>query len=330
MMTPDAPVLAIDDLVIEIDGNRIVDHVSLAVGSGRILAIVGESGCGKSLTALSVLGLLPKAAEIRQGAIRLNGRDLTGLDEAALSQVRGNEATIIFQEPVASLNPLMRVGEQVEEALILHRGLSGKAARAEAIAMMTRVGIPDAARRARQYPFELSGGMCQRIMIASALICRPALLIADEPTTALDVTIQAQILDLMRRLREEVGTAIVLITHDMGVVADLADDVCVMYGGRIVESGPVEPIFAAPRHPYTKLLLATIPTLQGQRKAILRTIEGMVPSAGAWPDGCRFRSRCPLADGACLEPPPLALVEAGAFSSHAAACWHSARIEALA
>ncbi|CAN7681391.1 ABC transporter ATP-binding protein [Bosea sp. LjRoot9] len=326
MMTIDAPVLAIDELVIEIDGNRIVDHVSLAVGSGRILAIVGESGCGKSLTALSVLGLLPKAARIKQGAIRLNGRDLTGLDEAALSEVRGNEATIIFQEPVASLNPLMRVGEQVEEALILHRGLQGKAARAEAIAMMTRVGIPDAARRARQYPFELSGGMCQRIMIASALICRPALLIADEPTTALDVTIQAQILELMRRLREEVGTAIVLITHDMGVVADLADDVCVMYGGRIVESGPVEPIFAAPRHPYTKLLLATIPTLQGQRKAILRTIEGMVPSAGAWPEGCRFRTRCPLADEACLEPPPLAPVEAG----HAAACWHSARVEALA
>ncbi|MGO4676794.1 ABC transporter ATP-binding protein [Bosea sp. 2YAB26] len=325
MSTTEAPVLAIEDLVVEIDGNRIIDQVSLSVGAGRILAIVGESGCGKSLTALSVLGLLPKAARFKGGAIRLNGRDLTGLGEAALSDVRGNEATIIFQEPVASLNPLMRVGEQVEEALILHRGLSASAAREEAIAMMTRVGIPDATRRARQYPFELSGGMCQRIMIASALICRPALLIADEPTTALDVTIQAQILDLMRRLREEVGTAIVLITHDMGVVADLADDVCVMYGGRIVESGAVEPIFAEPHHPYTKLLLATIPTLQGQRKAVLRTIEGMVPSAGSWPDGCRFRTRCPLADEACLAPPPLACVG----ESHRTACWHSDHVEAL-
>lgn len=320
------PVLAIDDLVIDIAGNRIVDHVSLSVASGRILAIVGESGCGKSLTALSVLGLLPKAARIGGGEIRLNGRDLLPLDEDALSDVRGNEATIIFQEPVASLNPLMRVGEQVEEALRLHRGLSASAARAEAIAMMTRVGIPDASRRARQYPFELSGGMCQRIMIASALICRPALLIADEPTTALDVTIQAQILELMRDLRQDVGSAIVLITHDMGVVADLADEVCVMYGGRVVESGPVEAIFDAPRHPYTKLLLATIPTLHGQRKMTLRTIEGMVPSAESWPDGCRFRTRCPLADEACLAVPPLA--ETG--RDHAAACWHSARVGALA
>jgi peptide/nickel transport system ATP-binding protein len=168
--------------------------------------------------------------------------------------------------------------------------------------------------------------MCQRIMIAAALICRPALLIADEPTTALDVTIQAQILDLMRRLREEVDTAIVLITHDMGVVADLVDDVCVMYGGRIVESGPVEAIFAAPRHPYTKLLLATIPTLQGRRKALLRTIEGMVPSAESWPEGCRFRTRCPLADDDCLRAPPLATVAA----DHRAACWHSNKVEALA
>jgi peptide/nickel transport system ATP-binding protein len=325
-MERDAPVLAIEDLVVAIDGHRIVDGISLSVGPGRILAIVGESGCGKSLSALSVLGLLPKAARVTGGAIRLDGRDLTRLREAELAQVRGNQATIIFQEPVASLNPLMRVGEQVEEALILHRGLSAKAARAEAVAMMTRVGIPDADRRARQYPFELSGGMCQRIMIASALICRPALLIADEPTTALDVTIQAQILDLMRRLRQEVGTAIVLITHDMGVVADLADDVCVMYGGRIVESGPVETLFSAPRHPYTKLLLATIPSLQGERKRQLRTIEGIVPSAGSWPDGCRFRTRCPLADDDCALAPPLASVGEG----HRAACWRSAQVEALA
>lgn len=320
------PMLAIEGLAIEIDGHRIVDGVSLGVETGRILAIVGESGCGKSLTALSVLGLLPGAARVSNGSIRLGGRELTGLSEAELSQVRGNDAAIIFQEPVASLNPLMRVGEQVEEALLLHRGLSRAAAREEAIAIMARVGIPDPARRARQYPFELSGGMCQRIMIASALICRPSLLIADEPTTALDVTIQAQILELMRRLRDEVGSAVVLITHDMGVVADLADDVCVMYGGRIVESGPVDDIFAAPRHPYTRLLLATIPKLDGTRKTMLRTIEGMVPPAGAWPEGCRFRTRCPLADEACAEVPPAVVVGA----SHRAACWHIDRLETMA
>ena len=320
------PMLAIEGLAIEIDGNRIVDGVSLGVETGRILAIVGESGCGKSLTALSVLGLLPGAARVSAGSIRLSGRELTGLSEAELSQVRGNDAAIIFQEPVASLNPLMRVGEQVEEALLLHRGLSRAAAREEAIAIMARVGIPDPARRARQYPFELSGGMCQRIMIASALICRPSLLIADEPTTALDVTIQAQILDLMRRLRDEVGSAVVLITHDMGVVADLADDVCVMYGGRIVESGPVDAIFAEPSHPYTRLLLGTIPKLDGARKTVLRTIEGMVPPAGAWPEGCRFRTRCPLADEACEQVPPAVVVGA----SHNAACWHVDRLEAMA
>ncbi|WP_377844585.1 ABC transporter ATP-binding protein [Bosea sp. UC22_33] len=320
------PMLAIEGLTIEIDGNRIVDGVSLSVETGRILAIVGESGCGKSLTALSVLGLLPGAARVAGGSIRLGGRELTGLSEAELSQVRGNNAAIIFQEPVASLNPLMRVGEQVEEALLLHRGLSRAAAREEAIAIMARVGIPDPARRARQYPFELSGGMCQRIMIASALICRPSLLIADEPTTALDVTIQAQILELMRRLRDEVGSAVVLITHDMGVVADLADDVCVMYGGRIVESGPVDAIFAEPSHPYTRLLLGTIPKLDGARKTVLRTIEGMVPPAGAWPEGCRFRTRCPLADEACEQVPPAVVVGA----EHRAACWHVDRLEAMA
>jgi peptide/nickel transport system ATP-binding protein len=325
-MSTSAPVLAIDDLVVEIGGNRIVDRISLSVEAGRIRAIVGESGCGKSLTALSVLGLLPRAAKIAGGSIRLNACELTGLDEASLARLRGNEATIIFQEPIASLNPLMRVGAQVAEALVLHRGLSMVAAREQAIEMMARVGIPDPARRAMQYPFELSGGMCQRIMIASALICRPSLLIADEPTTALDVTIQAQILDLMRNLRREVGAAIVLITHDMGVVADLADDVCVMYGGRIVESGPVEAIFAAPRHPYTRLLLATIPKLAGERKTALKTIEGMVPSAGAWPEGCRFRTRCPLADANCAKAPPLAAIA----PEHDAACWHVDRAVDLA
>jgi len=320
-------VLSVEDLVIRIAGVNVVDGVTLAVGEGKILAIVGESGCGKSLTALSILQLLPSAAQITGGQIRLSGAEMTAMDEAGLRQVRGNHASIIFQEPVASLNPLMRVGEQVAEALRIHRGLSGEQARREAIAMLAMVGIPDPAQRAAQFPFELSGGMCQRIMIAAALVCRPRLLIADEPTTALDVTIQAQILDLMKRLRDEVGTTIVLITHDMGVVADMADDVAVMYGGRVVESGPVDEIFASPAHPYTRLLLATVPRLDGQRKTVLRTIEGHVPSADAWPQGCRFRDRCPLASAVCSERPSLAPL---ANTDHQVACWHTDLVTEMA
>jgi len=324
---PANTVLSVRDLVIRIAGVNVVDGVSLAAAEGKILAIVGESGCGKSLTALSILSLLPAAAQIVGGQIQLQGADLTAMDDVALREVRGNRASIIFQEPVASLNPLMRVGAQVEEALRIHRGLTGPQARQEAIAMLAMVGIPDPAQRAAQFPFELSGGMCQRIMIAAALVCRPRLLIADEPTTALDVTIQAQILDLMKRLRDEVGTTIVLITHDMGVVADMADDVAVMYGGRVVESGPVEQIFAAPAHPYTRLLLATVPRLDGQRKTLLRTIEGQVPSADAWPQGCRFRDRCPLASSKCDERPVLTPL---AQADHQVACWHTDRVAAMA
>ena len=324
---PLSAVLSVKDLVIRIAGVNVVDGVSLAAAEGSILAIVGESGCGKSLTALSILQLLPGAAQIAGGQIHLEGAELTAMDETGLRQVRGNRASIIFQEPVASLNPLMRVGAQVEEALRIHRGLSDDQARQQAIAMLAMVGIPDPALRAAQFPFELSGGMCQRIMIAAALVCRPRLLIADEPTTALDVTIQAQILDLMKRLRDEVGTTIVLITHDMGVVADMADDVAVMYGGRVVESGPVEQIFAAPAHPYTRLLLVTVPRLDGQRKAVLRTIEGQVPSADAWPKGCRFRDRCPLASASCSERPELTPL---AQADHQVACWHTDRVAAMA
>ena len=324
---PLSAVLSVKDLVIRIAGVNVVDGVSLAAAEGSILAIVGESGCGKSLTALSILQLLPGAAQIAGGKIHLEGAELTVMDEAELRQVRGNRASIIFQEPVASLNPLMRVGAQVEEALSIHRGLSGEQARQQAIAMLAMVGIPDPALRAAQFPFELSGGMCQRIMIAAALVCRPRLLIADEPTTALDVTIQAQILDLMKRLRDEVGTTIVLITHDMGVVADMADDVAVMYGGRVVESGPVQQIFATPSHPYTRLLLATVPRLDGQRKAVLRTIEGQVPSADAWPKGCRFRDRCPLASASCSERPELTPL---AQADHQVACWHTDRVATMA
>ena len=324
---PLSAVLSVKDLVIQIAGVNVVDGVSLAAAEGSILAIVGESGCGKSLTALSILQLLPGAAQIAGGKIHLEGAELTAMDEAELRQVRGNRASIIFQEPVASLNPLMRVGAQVEEALRIHRGLSDDQARQQAIAMLAMVGIPDPALRAAQFPFELSGGMCQRIMIAAALVCRPRLLIADEPTTALDVTIQAQILDLMKRLRDEVGTTIVLITHDMGVVADMADDVAVMYGGRVVESGPVEQIFSAPAHPYTRLLLGTVPRLDGQRKSVLRTIEGQVPSADTWPQGCRFRDRCPLASAACSERPVLTPL---AQADHQVACWHTDRVATMA
>ncbi len=325
--SPSDAVLAIRDLRIRIAGVDVVDGVSLSAESGRIVALVGESGCGKSLTALSILQLLPRAARFAGGSIELEGRDLAGLDESALQRIRGNQVSFIFQEPIASLNPLMRVGAQVEEALKIHRGLSDHEAHRAAIDMLQRVGIPDPELRARQFAFELSGGMCQRIMIAAALVCRPRLLIADEPTTALDVTIQAQILDLMKRLRDEVGTSILLITHDMGVVADMADDVAVMYGGRVVESGPVESLFAAPAHPYTRLLLETVPRLDGQRKTLLRTIEGAVPSADAWPLGCRFQTRCPLASPACAQRPDLLPVGP---PRHRTACWHSDRVAEMA
>ncbi|OWJ68510.1 ABC transporter ATP-binding protein [Inquilinus limosus] len=299
------PLLAIDGLRVAIGGRSVVDGVSLSIGRGEVLALVGESGCGKSLTALSVLRLLPAAARIAGGTVAMDDTDLLALDEATLRDLRGNRVSVIFQEPVASLNPLVRVGDQVAESLRLHRGASAAEARREAVAMLARVGIADPERRAAQFPFELSGGMCQRVMIASALICRPEILIADEPTTALDVTIQAQILDLLKTLRAEAGSAILLITHDMGVVADMADRVAVMYGGTVVESGPVDALFDAPAHPYTKLLLATVPRLDGPRREELKTIAGAVPDAASWPQGCRFRTRCPLADERCAETPPL-------------------------
>jgi len=325
---PEAPLLAIDGLRVAIGGRSVVDGVSLSIGRGEVLALVGESGCGKSLTALSVLRLLPAAARVAGGAIAMEGTDLLALDEASLRDLRGNRVSVIFQEPVASLNPLVRVGDQVAESLRLHRGASAADARAEAVAMLARVGIADPERRAGQFPFELSGGMCQRVMIASALICRPEILIADEPTTALDVTIQAQILDLLKTLRAEAGSAILLITHDMGVVADMADRVAVMYGGTVVESGPVDAIFDAPAHPYTRLLLATVPRLDGPRREELKTIAGAVPDAASWPQGCRFRTRCPLADERCAEAPPLEPAQGD--PAHRAACWYSDRVGALA
>ena len=321
-----APVLSIDMLQVSIGHKAVVDGVSLSVHAGEIVSIVGESGCGKSMTAFAVMGLLPAAATMVGGSVQLNRHNLSRLDGKELMRLRGSELAMIFQEPVASLNPLMPVGRQIAESLIVHRKLGRRQAWHQAIDMLADVGIPEAAMRARQYPFELSGGMCQRVMIAMALITRPRLLIADEPTTALDVTIQAQILDLMKRLRDETGTAILMITHDMGVVADIADQVAVMYGGRIVEVGDVDGIFREQRHPYTRLLLSTIPRLDGgDAGQLLPTIKGMVPDAGAWPAGCRFSTRCPLADEDCREVPQLAPMA----SSRRAACWHQDRIGSL-
>ena len=311
-------VVEAENLSVEIGGVSIVKQVSFSLGAGETLAIVGESGCGKSMTALALMRLLPAEAAIVGGAVHLAGQDLATLPEARMQRLRGAEISMIFQEPVSALDPLMTVGAQIAEALTAHRDLSRAAAKAEALGLLELVGIPEAAERLKQFPFELSGGMCQRVMIAAALACRPAVLIADEPTTALDVTIQAQILDLIRKLREDTGTAVLLITHDMGVVADMADQVAVMYAGGIVEQGDVYEIFAAPRHPYTRLLLRSIPRLDGEPKSILHVIEGTVPDARNWPAGCRFHPRCPHAGERCREQAPPLEDHAG---SHAVACW---------
>jgi peptide/nickel transport system ATP-binding protein len=273
------------------------------------------------------MGLLPKIAQRRAGSIELDGRDIAPLDDAGMAAIRGNVMSMIFQEPAASLNPLMTVGRQIIEALITHRRTSRGAAVAAARAMLEEVGIADPERRMRQYPFELSGGMCQRVMIATALICRPRLLIADEPTTALDVTIQAQILALIKRLREETGTGLLLITHDMGVVADMADRICVMYAGRVVEEGDVFALFRGQHHPYTKLLLKSLPSVGATRRAMLGTIDGTVPDVRSWPAGCRFHPRCPIADDRCRgETPPLVGI---AGTLQRTACWHADRVAEL-
>jgi peptide/nickel transport system ATP-binding protein len=321
-----SPVLTIEGLRLAIDGAAVVDGLSLSVGAGETVALVGESGCGKSLSALSVLRLLPEAVTLSGGRILLEGTDLAALPPAAMTKVRGRDASIIFQEPTASLDPLMTVGAQIVEALTAHQTVPRAEALAQARAMLVSIGIADADRRLGQYPFELSGGMCQRIMIAIALICGPRLLIADEPTTALDVTIQAQILTLIRELTAKRGTAVLLITHDMGVVAETADRVVVMYAGRAAETASAEALFHAPRHPYTALLLASIPHAGLAPKSRLATIEGTVPRPSAFGGGCRFAGRCPLAIERCrLEAPPLAEQAPG----HFAACWRSADVAAL-
>lgn len=308
--------LSVTDLAIDAGPMSLVDGVGLEVAAGEIVALVGESGSGKSLTALSIMGLLGEGLAVTRGRVVLDGRELTQMSQADLRALRGEDLAMIFQEPVSSLNPLVPVGEQVAESLITHGHASPAQAFLQAIEMLRRVGIPQPERRAAQLPTELSGGMCQRVMIAAALISRPRLLIADEPTTALDVTIQAQILALMAELVGDLGAAVLLITHDMGVVAELADRVCVMYGGRVVEHGPVEPIFAAPRHPYTRMLLRTIPRLDDPTKEELFAIKGNVPSPRDWPTGCRFRPRCDRGTQACVDKPELT------GNLHGVACFH--------
>jgi oligopeptide/dipeptide ABC transporter ATP-binding protein len=303
---------------------RAVDDVSFDVRPGETLGIVGESGCGKSVTSLSIMRLVPSPPGFHPGGrILFEGRDLLKLPEREMQRLRGKEIAMIFQEPMTSLNPIFRIGAQIGETLRHHEGISRKDARLAAIRLLERVGIPAPAKRVDDYPHQLSGGMKQRVMIAMALACRPKLLIADEPTTALVVTIQAQILDLLRDLQAELGMAIVLITHDLGVIAEMAHRVVVMYGGRAVETADVEALFADPKHPYTLGLFRSLPDLEAKR-ARLEVIPGMVPSATDFPSGCRFRNRCPFAAAECAEVLP-ELVPTG--ERRAAACF---RLEAVA
>jgi peptide/nickel transport system ATP-binding protein len=292
-----------------------VDGLDFVLEPGKTLAIVGESGCGKSATALALMGLLASNAKV-SGSIRLAGRELLGLAPAAMQQIRGAEMAMIFQEPMTSLNPAFTVGDQISEAILRHRGVTRAAARAQAIAMLDRVRIPAPALRYDEYPHKLSGGMRQRAMIAMALACDPKLLIADEPTTALDVTIQAQILELLRTLGRETGTAIILITHDLGVVAEMADDVLVMYAGRAAERAPASALFEMPQHPYTVGLLGAMPSL-AERRARLAAIDGMVPDLRKPIAGCRFAPRCPFVLPRCgSDAPELAPIGPG----HLVAC----------
>ncbi len=297
---------------------RAVDGVSFSLDRGQTIGIVGESGSGKSVTSLSILRLLGAAGRITGGSVTFDGTDLGKIPERAMCDVRGNRISMIFQDPMTSLNPFMTVERQISEVLTLHRGLSRADARAKAIEGLARVGIPDAAKRVDQYPHQFSGGMRQRVMIAIALACEPQLLIADEPTTALDVTIQAQILELIRTQQRELGTAVVLITHDLGVVAGMADEVAVMYAGRIVERGPATDLYAKPSHPYTRGLLQSLPRVDSDRRDDLVAIPGLPPDLSNLAAGCAFAPRCPLVTARCRVEYP-ALVTIGA--AHTAACW---------
>jgi phosphonate C-P lyase system protein PhnK len=299
------PLLSVRNLSVAFGRSKVVEDISFDLGAGEILGVVGESGSGKSITALSILRLVPAPGRV-SGAISFAGADLMALPEPEMRAIRGRDIAMIFQEPMTSLNPVFTCGDQVMEALIHHRGLDRTGARAEALKLLKLVEIPSAERRLDDYPHQLSGGMRQRVMIAMALACRPKLLLADEPTTALDATIQAQILDLLRGLQRELGMAVVLITHDLGVVAEVAHRVLVMYAGKVVETAPSDAIFARPFHPYTEGLLASIPRLEGPISR-LDAIPGQVPPPDAMPAGCRFAPRCRYAAEPCrAAPPPLA------------------------
>jgi oligopeptide/dipeptide ABC transporter ATP-binding protein len=294
-----------------------VDGVNLTVARGETLALVGESGCGKSLTSLAVLRLLPAPGRIDEGSrITLGDTDVLSLEGEALRQIRGRRIGMVFQDPMTSLNPVFTAGDQIAEGILAHFPVSRREAMQRAEALMVEVGIPDPKERLKSYPHQLSGGMRQRVMIAIALSAEPELLIADEPTTALDVTVQAQILEVLDRLREARGMAVLLITHDLGIVAGRADRVAVMYAGRIVEEAPTTQLFAKPSHPYTRGLFASIPRLTGPIRP-LTPIKGMVPSATAWPQGCRFHPRCPEVMPVCTTEPPIASVE----PEHWMRCW---------
>lgn len=319
------PVLSVENLALRFKGApaNIIDGTSFAVRPGETLCIVGESGCGKSVTALSLMGLLPRSvAQIMSGTAMFGDHDLLELSQRAMADLRGNTISMIFQEPMTSLNPSYRIGDQIAEVVLRHKHVTRVEARQRALQMLDRVKIPAASSRLDDYPHELSGGMRQRVMIAMALANDPAVLIADEPTTALDVTIQAQIIDLIEELQKETGTALVMITHDLGVVAEIADRVCVMYAGHIVEDGPVQSIFDDPQHPYTIGLMSSVPSV-GPRSGRLATIGGMVPTIDHMPSGCRFTPRCPFAQANCKTSPP-PLDELG--PSHRAAC-HYAPLE---
>lgn len=317
-----SPILDVRDLSVEFATRagtaRAVDGVSLRLAAGETLCIVGESGCGKSITALSIMGLVPFPGRVTGGEIRLDGTDLRQMSAADLGKVRGNRVSMIFQDPSSSLNPVHTVGRQIAEAYVLHKAMNQRDAEAAAMKMLAAVGIPDPARRMKAYPHEMSGGMAQRVMIAMALACRPSLLIADEPTTALDVSIQDQILKLMRKLQAEVGMSILFITHDLGVVAELCSRVIVMYGGLVMEEAPIDALFENPMHPYTRGLLASIPSIDQDKARRLTPIAGSPPDMIHPPMGCPFAPRCPHARGICqTQLPPYTSVGEGRRSM----CW---------
>ena len=315
-------VLSVTDLKIsfatESGRYTVVEGVSFSINAGEVLGLVGESGCGKSVTAMSLVSLLPSPPSHREkGSIKLSGKEIAGLAESELQKIRGAEVGFIFQEPMSSLNPVLTIGYQLSEALLLHQKINKKQAHEKAVEMLNLVGVSDPELRTEQYPHELSGGMRQRVMIAMALMCSPKLLIADEPTTALDVTIQAQILDLLNSLRSKLGMAILMITHDLGVVAETCSQVVVMYAGRIIERGPVAEVFGDPKHPYTKALIASSPR-DAARQSQLPTIPGIVAAPADRKVGCSFAPRCPLVTEKCRVDKPLLTAEA-----HAVECWHA-------